>query len=311
MQPIETLYTMLASAGISTLINEPLSKHTSFKIGGPASLFCEPASTEQLQFVLQSTRQLGVPYTLLGKGSNVLFPDNGFAGCVIHNVDLGQGIKCEGNILHAPAGADLAAVCLLAESNCLTGMEFAYGIPGSVGGAVYMNAGAYDGEIKSILQSVEYIDETGLIHRISTKDIELGYRTSIFQQKPWCIISADFCLHSGNKENIHNKMHDFMERRKEKQPLELPNAGSAFKRPPGAFAGALIDQCGLRGYRVGGAAISEKHCGFIVNLGDATCADVLTLAEQVSSIVLDKTGYVLEKEIRVISLSEQNFGAGI
>ena len=195
----------------------------------------------------------------------------------------------------------LSSLCMAALENSLTGLEFAYGIPGTVGGAVYMNAGAYGGEMKDVLASVRYLTGEGEIVEVPAEQLDLRYRHSIFEENGGCILSAKFYLARGSASDIRAKMDDLMARRRDKQPLDKPSAGSTFKRPVGAFAAALIDQCGLRGYRHGGAAVSEKHCGFVVNLGGATCADVLALCDEVRAIVKEKTGYDLEKEIRVVA----------
>ena len=200
----------------------------------------------------------------------------------------------------APAGMMLSALCNTAQKESLAGLEFAFGIPGTVGGAVYMNAGAYGGEIKDVLTAVTFLDENLHLQTLPVQELQLGYRTSIFERCSWCILEAEFTLHPGDAQEIRTAMQEYMRRRKEKQPLEYPSTGSTFKRPVGQFAGKLIEDCGLRGFRVGGAAISEKHCGFVVNLGNATCADVVSLTEQVRQIVLEKTGCTLEREIRVV-----------
>ena len=199
-------------------------------------------------------------------------------------------------------GADkmLSSLCMTALENSLTGLEFAYGIPGTVGGAVYMNAGAYGGEMKDVLTTVRYLAAEGEVREVPAAELDLRYRHSIFEENSGCILSAQFHLQPGNAADIRAKMDELMAKRVEKQPLDKPSAGSTFKRPAGAFAAALIDQCGLRGYRHGGAAVSDKHCGFVVNLGGATCADVLALCDEVRAIVKEKTGYDLEKEIRVV-----------
>lgn len=290
----------LKQAGIPYTCQEPLAHHTSFRIGGPAAVFCQPASREQLIQVVSLCRAKGVRYYLLGNGSNLLFSDQGFDGVVISTTHACNQIEIQDTCLRAGAGASLKDVCLAAAQQGLSGLEFAYGIPGSVGGAVYMNAGAYGGEMKDVLACVEFLDEQGQIRTLCADALELGYRTSIFGRTGWLVLSAEIHLKKAEAEQIRAVMDDLMQRRVDKQPLELPSAGSAFKRPEGAFAGGLIDQCGLRGFRVGDAAISQKHCGFIVNLGNATCADVLELARQVSEIVQEKTGYRLEKEIRVV-----------
>lgn len=295
------LTAQLDALQIAWKANEPLAGHCTFKIGGPAAVYVQPVTDEQIRQTVDLCKKLSQRYYLLGNGSNVLFSDNGYDGVVI---DLSCGEKAvevteDGRVI-AAAGAQLSRVCLAALDASLTGLEFAYGIPGTVGGAVYMNAGAYGGEIVEVLKSVRVLTHDGLIETRNASQLDLSYRHSIFEQTGECVLSAEFQLMSGDAAEIRSKMDDLMGRRRDKQPLDKPNAGSTFKRPVGAFAGALIDQCGLRGYQVGGAAISEKHCGFVVNLGGATCADVLELCAQVADIVKEKTGYTLEKEIRVI-----------
>lgn len=300
MEELQALYQALKQEHINAVFDEPLSKHTSFRIGGAAGLFCMPADAAQLVRARQLCRRLQVRSYLLGKGSNVLFSDSGFDGAVISTAGLARMPRFDGTSVIADAGLSLNQLCKSVAARGLTGLEFAYGIPGSVGGAVYMNAGAYGGEMKDVLQSVEFLDEQGEVRTLSADQLELGYRQSIFTRTGWCVLSARFSLSEGERREIEAKMNELMARRIEKQPLEYPSAGSAFKRPQGAFAGALIEQCGLRGAQVGGAAISEKHCGFIINLGGATCADVLALAEKVQNTVREQTGFVLEKEIRVV-----------
>ena len=280
--------------------NEPLAGHTTMKIGGPARVFCQPVGTEQLIHCLQLCRQLHIEHYLLGKGSNTLFSDAGYPGVVICLGETAEQIQVEDNQIIAGAGAPLHKVCRAALEAGLGGLEFAYGIPGSVGGAVYMNAGAYGGEMKDVLAEVYYIDENGRMCTKPLEELKLGYRTSCFMDTDQCIVAARFVLHPAREQDIRERMDDLMQRRRAKQPLEYPSAGSTFKRPQGAFAGALIEQCGLKGMRVGGAAISEKHCGFVVNLGGATCHDVVELTKRVHDIVLQKTGFVLEREIRVV-----------
>ncbi len=236
-----------------------------------------------------------------GKGSNLLFCDGGYQGLIIHITKALADVTVQNNTITAAAGAELANVCKTAVHHNLAGLEFAYGIPGSVGGAVYMNAGAYGSEMRDVLRSVRYINEQLQIVELAAEQLKLSYRHSIFHEKPWYILSATFELKPGNAQDIKTEMDGYMQQRLSKQPLNLPSAGSAFKRPEGAFAGALIDQCGLRGYRIGDAAVSEKHCGFIVNLGAATCEQVLQLAEHVTQTVKQNTGYNLEKEICVVS----------
>ena len=303
----------LSAEGIPYQENESLSRHCTFRIGGPADVFILPENEAQLCRSVALCRKLGTKYYLLGNGSNILFEDAGYRGAVIDVSAMKSSIHLTENIDFpgkdpsltydaVTVGADkmLSSLCMAALENSLTGLEFAYGIPGTVGGAVYMNAGAYGGEIKDVLVSVRYLTPEGGIAEAPASDLDLSYRHSVFEENGGCILSAEFRLAKGNAADIRAKMDDLMARRRDKQPLDKPSAGSTFKRPAGAFAAALIDQCGLRGYRHGGAAVSEKHCGFVVNLGGATCADVLALCDEVRAIVKDKTGYDLEKEIRVV-----------
>ncbi len=290
----------LENKGVFCCKGEMLSNHTTFKIGGPAKLFCEPANLQQLEQIIDGCKRLNVRYYVLGNGSNVLFSDSGYDGVIVHVGKNMSEIDVKGNTITAMAGAHLGRLSRIAAQNSLTGLEFAAGIPGSVGGGVYMNAGAYGGEIRDVLKEVVLLDEKGQFRTLAADQLELGYRTSIFARKPCCLVQATFCLQPGNREESEARMRDFMQRRKEKQPLEWPSAGSTFKRPEGAFAAALIDQCGLKGYRVGGAAVSEKHSGFVVNLGGATCEDVIRLTDDVARIVKERTGFVLEREIRVV-----------
>ena len=300
LHTIQVLKEGLAAAGISYREQEPLAAHTTFKIGGPAAVFIQPAQEDQLCSAIALCRELSVPYYVLGNGSNTLFGDKGWNGAVICLAGLRGEVHQEGDNLWAPAGMPLNMLCMAALRASLTGLEFAYGIPGTVGGAVYMNAGAYGGEMKDVLVSVRHLNAQGEIVETPASELDLGYRHSIFEDNGDCILSAQVRLAPGDAQKISEQMNDLMGRRRDKQPLDKPSAGSTFKRPAGAFAGALIDQCGLRGYRHGGAAISEKHCGFVVNLGGATCADVLALCQEVQTIVKEKTGFTLEKEIRVV-----------
>lgn len=300
LHTIQALKEGLAAAGILYREQEPLAAHTTFKIGGPAAVFIQPAQEDQLCSAIALCRELSVPYYVLGNGSNTLFGDKGWNGAVICLAGLRGEVYQEGDNLWAPAGMPLNMLCMAALRASLTGLEFAYGIPGTVGGAVYMNAGAYGGEMKDVLVSVRHLNAQGEIVETPASELDLGYRHSIFEDNGDCILSAQVRLAPGDAQKISEQMNDLMGRRRDKQPLDKPSAGSTFKRPAGAFAGALIDQCGLRGYRHGGAAISEKHCGFVVNLGGATCADVLALCQEVQTIVKEKTGFTLEKEIRVV-----------
>ena len=302
MEHNQNLTARLREAGIAYREGEPLASHTTFKIGGPAAVFVRPDGEAQLCQAVRLCRQLAVPCYLLGNGSNVLFGDKGYAGAVISTAGMKGEVSRQGDALTAPAGMPLGVLCMAALHAGLTGLEFAYGIPGTVGGAVYMNAGAYGGEMKDVLVSVRYLTAEGTVEEIPASQLELGYRHSVFETNGGCILAATVRLAPGDPDAIAAKMNELMGRRRDKQPLDKPSAGSTFKRPAGAFAGALIEQCGLRGHRCGGAAVSEKHCGFVVNLGGATCADVLALCDEVARTVKEQTGYTLEKEIRVVEL---------
>ena len=257
-------------------------------------------SPAQLLRMLELCREHGVRSYLLGNGSNTLFSDAGFDGAVVCTVEMKRPVTVSGNVLRAAAGAPLGAVCRKAQQAGLAGLAFAFGIPGTVGGAVYMNAGAYGGELKQVLRRVTFLDRALRLDSLPVQELALGYRTSRFETGGGVILEAEFSLAPGDPAAIEAEMQELMARRREKQPLELPSAGSTFKRPQGAFAGALIEQAGLRGFAVGGAAVSTKHCGFVVNTGGATCADVVALTEEVARIVYEKTGYRLEREIRVV-----------
>ena len=304
-KPIADLLDAMGAQALPCIYKEPLNRHTTFKIGGPATVFCKPRTVVELTRTLELCRQAGVRTYLLGNGSNTLFADEGFSGAVICLTDLkaqstAQTLPDGRCRLTASAGTLLVSVCNRALDLNLTGLEFAFGIPGTVGGAVYMNAGAYGGEMKDVLEQVTFLDENLKLRTLPAAELSLGYRTSIFETHPWCILEAELILQPGVHEEIKAKMQDYMSRRREKQPLDLPSAGSTFKRPAGCFAGQLIEQCGLRGFAVGGAAISQKHCGFVVNTGGATCADVVELTDKVRAIVQEKTGHTLEREIRVV-----------
>lgn len=295
----------LQAANLSYTEREPLAAHTTFRIGGPAAFWCVPHDVAQLRATLACCKAHVVRYYLLGNGSNTLFADEGFDGVVVDLRELAppvtvatQGDKVA---LTAGAGMTLGRLCAEAQQRGLTGLEFACGIPGTVGGAVYMNAGAYGGELKDVLTEVTFLDETLNLRTLPVTELAMGYRTSVFEKNPsWCVVSATVTLQPGDAAQILAQMQDYLQRRKDKQPLEWPSAGSTFKRPQGAFAGKLIEECGLRGFAVGGAQISEKHCGFVINKGGATCADVVALTEEVKRIVREKTGFVLEREIRVV-----------
>lgn len=277
-------------------LDEPMKFHTSFKIGGPADVFVSVYSAEQLSTVIKKAKELSIPYFLLGKGSNLLVSDKGIEGIVINTIPMNE-ISVNGTEITAMCGASLANVCTAALENGLTGLEFAYGIPGAVGGALYMNAGAYGGEMKQVVVSAEYIDSCGETKKINADDMKLGYRTSIFETEKMPVVSVTFKLCNGEKTEIKAAMDDYMTRRKTKQPLEFPSAGSTFKRPEGHFAGALIEKNNLKGVAVGGAKVSEKHAGFLINYDNATCEDVLALMEKVKKVVYEADGVMLSPEV--------------
>lgn len=275
---------------------EPMKLHTSFKIGGEADIFVTVSSTEELKGVILEAKRLGIPYFILGKGSNLLVSDKGIEGIVIFIGSMDK-ISVNGNIIEAQAGASLAAVCNAALENGLEGLEFAYGIPGTVGGALFMNAGAYGGEMSQVVVEAEYLDSDAQVGNIPLCDMQLGYRTSVFKKGGKTVTKVSFKLNSGDKNEIKLKMCDFIERRRSKQPLEYPSAGSTFKRPEGYFAGALIEQNGLKGRSVGAAQVSTKHAGFVINRSDATCNDVLRLIEEIKETVLRADNVELETEV--------------
>ena len=288
----------------SIYYNEPLYKHTTFKIGGPADVLTIPQSEAELVSLIRHIKQNNIRFIVIGNGSNILFPDEGYRGIVIKLAAAFAGISAENendSVLQAKAGTLLVRLANAAYERGLTGLEFAAGIPGSVGGAILMNAGAYGGDISQIVLKSTYLDLEDC--SIKSKDISqhaFSYRHSTYQNSNQIILSGVFQLSKGNLDEIGAKMKDFNARRIEKQPLEFPSAGSAFRRPAGYYAGQLIDECGLRGYRCGGAMISEKHCGFIINYNNATCRDVLHVIEYVQKTVFEQKGVMLEPEVRII-----------
>lgn len=279
---------------------EPMTKHTSFHIGGPAELMAQPQSEAELQSLLMKAAEAAVPVTLVGNGSNLLVRDKGIRGLVIKLGSMLRDINVSGNVLTFGSGVSLAQASKKAAELGLSGMEFAVGIPGSIGGAVYMNAGAYDGEMSKVVKSVRVMDAAGEVSELSAGELDFGYRHSALQGSSKIVTSVTVELAAGDKQAIAEKMADFSNRRITKQPLELPSAGSMFKRPPGYFAGTLIDQTGLKGYTVGGAQVSIKHAGFVVNIGGATAADVLQLISDVQAKVFAAHGVHLEPEVLVL-----------
>ena len=282
------------------LLAEPMTKHTSFHIGGPAELMAQPQSEAELQSLLLKAAEAAVPVTLVGNGSNLLVRDKGIRGLVIKLGSMLRDIKVSGNVLTFGSGVSLAQASKKAAELGLSGMEFAVGIPGSIGGAVYMNAGAYDGEMSKVVKSVRVMNAAGEVSELSADELDFGYRHSALQGSGKIVTSVTVELAAGDKQAIAEKMADFSNRRITKQPLELPSAGSMFKRPPGYFAGTLIDQTGLKGYTVGGAQVSTKHAGFVVNIGGATAADVLQLNSDVQAKVFAAHGVHLEPEVLVL-----------
>lgn len=277
-----------------------LSLHTGFRTGGRA-VIVRPFNKSAFINVVTFLKRSEIKYYILGNGSNVLAKDDGYDGVVVLTRDALSSIDVHENTIIAGAGSTLLELCTAALNNELTGLEFAYGIPGSVGGAVYMNAGAYGGEIKDVIASAEFLDENGYIRKLNAEEIRLGYRTSIFQKnRDWTILAASFRLSPGIRSEIHGQMLDLLNRRKEKQPLEYPSCGSTFKRPKGNYASKLIDDCGFRGFSLGGAQVSEKHCGFVINRDNATTEDILQLVEIIRDTVREKTGYNLELEVEIL-----------
>ncbi len=277
-------------------LNESMKNKSGFKTGGSADIFVTVNDENTLSCVLESAKALLVPIFILGKGSNLLVSDKGIEGAVISLSGMNE-ITVKGNTVTAGAGASLTAVCVAAANEGLSGLEFAYGIPGSVGGGLYMNAGAYGGEMADVVTRATFVTPEGELGKADSKDLQLGYRTSAFKKNGNVITSVTFELTPGDKTEIWDRMNCLMEKRKEKQPLEYPSAGSTFKRPQGYFAGALIEENGLKGFSVGGAQVSEKHAGFVINRDSATTEDILSLMEQVKAKVLQNNGVTLEPEV--------------
>ena len=280
--------------------DEPMKKHTTFRIGGNADIFVRPESKEQIAEILRLCRKQDVPYFILGNGSNLLVGDRGFRGVVINIMDNMNDIKVDGGVIKAQAGAMLIKVSKAARDNSLTGLEFASGIPGTIGGAIYMNAGAYGGEMKDVVTKVTAMDAEGEIYTFGTDELEFSYRHSVIQQRDLIVLDVTMKLVAGDQKIIDDRMSELAVARRTKQPLEYPSAGSTFKRPEGYFAGKLIMDAGLRGYRVGDAQVSEKHCGFVVNRGNATADDVIKLIDDVKAKVSEEYDVVLEPEVRMI-----------
>lgn len=280
---------------------EPLSKHTTFKIGGNADTYVKVTSVSKLSAIIKECNDSDVDYLIIGNGSNILVSDDGYRGAVIRlDGDFRKISLIEEDMIYCGAGATLAALCKFALGCGLSGLEFAWGIPGTVGGAVFMNAGAYGGEMKNVIHSVNHLTRDGEAGRCEKGELQMGYRTSVYRHNGAIITGVTIKLKKDNPDDIRERMDDFLGRRSSKQPLDYPSAGSVFKRPEGAFAGALIEQCGLKGHSHGGAQVSEKHAGFIINRDNATANDVKNLIREVQTKVYDETGYDLECELIIL-----------
>ncbi len=301
MDRTDIIYNLAKILGCDARKDEPMSKHTTFKIGGNADSYIKVNTLSKLSAILKECKDSEVDYMLLGNGSNVLVSDEGIRGVVLRlDGEFRRITLIDDTTIFCGAGASLAYLCKFALKCGLTGLEFAWGIPGTVGGAVFMNAGAYDGEMKNVVYSVAHMTPDGKIGRIEKDDLQFGYRTSVYRKNGMIITGVTLKLKKGNTEEIRNKMDDYLERRNSKQPLEYPSAGSVFKRPEGNYAGALIEQCGLKGRLHGGAQVSEKHAGFIINKSNATAKDIRELIGEIKNTVLDKTGYNLECELIIL-----------
>ena len=282
----------------SILIDEPMSRHTTFRVGGPADFFVTPKVKEEVRDVIRICKEAGMPYYIIGNGSNLLVSDAGYRGVIVQIYKEMNEVKVEGDLVKAQAGALLSGIAAKALGAELSGFEFASGIPGTIGGACVMNAGAYGGEMKDVLESVTVLTGEGKIIELGRNELELGYRTSVIAKKGYIVLGAVLKLERGDGEKIKTYMDELKEKRVTKQPLEYPSAGSTFKRPEGYFAGKLIEDAGLRGFQVGGAQVSEKHCGFVINRDHATAADIMELMRQVQIRVKENSGVDLEPEVK-------------
>lgn len=301
MNKSETIFNLAEILGCEARKYEPMSKHTSFKIGGNADVYIKVNNLSKLSTILKECQASDVDCMILGNGSNLLVSDDGIRGVVIRlDGDFRKITLLDDTTIFCGAGATLAYLCKFALNCGLSGLEFAWGIPGTVGGAVFMNAGAYDGEMKDVVHSVSHISPSGEIGRTEKENLNFGYRTSVYRSNNMIITGVTLKLKKGNPDEIRAKMDDYMSRRSIKQPLEYPSAGSVFKRPEGNFAGALIEQCGLKGKTCGGAQVSEKHAGFIINKSNATSKDVRDLIGEIQKTVSEKTGYSLECELIIL-----------
>ena len=282
----------------SILIDEPMSRHTTFRVGGPADFFVTPKAKEEVRDVIRICKEAGMPYYIIGNGSNLLVSDAGYRGVIVQIYKEMNEVKVEGDLVKAQAGALLSGIAAKALGAELSGFEFASGIPGTIGGACVMNAGAYGGEMKDVLEFVTVLTGEGKIIELGRNELELGYRTSVIAKKGYIVLGVALKLECGDGEKIKTYMDELKEKRVTKQPLEYPSAGSTFKRPEGYFAGKLIEDAGLRGFQVGGAQVSEKHCGFVINRDHATAADIMELMRQVQIRVKENSGVDLEPEVK-------------
>ena len=282
----------------SILLDEPMSRHTTFRVGGPADFFVTPKAKEEVRDVIRICKEAGMPYYIIGNGSNLLVSDAGYRGVIVQIYKEMNEVKVEGDLVKAQAGALLSGIAAKALGAELSGFEFASGIPGTIGGACVMNAGAYGGEMKDVLESVTVLTGEDKIIELGRNELELGYRTSVIAKKGYIVLGAVLKLERGDGEKIKTYMDELKEKRVTKQPLEYPSAGSTFKRPEGYFAGKLIEDAGLRGFQVGGAQVSEKHCGFVINRDHATAADIMELMRQVQIRVKENSGVDLEPEVK-------------
>lgn len=298
---INKLYDFSKDLGCKASKNERLSDHISFKVGGPCPLLIEPKNENQLKDIITEIRKENIPFAVLGNGTNVLVSDGGIDKVIVKIGDEMTRLSLEGeDVISCSAGTKVVTLCKFALEKSLSGLEFAYGIPGTCGGAVFMNAGAYGGEVKDVLSEITYLTPDSELKTMSAEEAELSYRHSVFKENGCIVVSAKFKLKKAPKEEIKNAMTDFLSRRKDKQPLEYPSAGSTFKRPEGYYAGALIEQCGLKGKTVGGAQISEKHAGFLINKNNATAKDITDLITLTRETVKKETGVTLEPEVIIL-----------
>lgn len=302
MKNFERLYELLQREvpGLELRRDEPMSRHTTFRVGGPAALMALPATEQQIVSAVKIARTEGIEPLLIGLGSNLLVDDNGLDAFVIKTAPQWNDCRVDGNRITALAGTPLAQVANAAADRSLTGLEFAHGIPGSLGGAIVMDAGAYDGEMRQVVRAVRALNGNCEVETLDNEACQFGYRHSVFSDGSRLVLSAVMELQPGDETAIRSRMAELMAKRKEKQPLEWPSAGSTFKRPEGHFAAALIDQCGLKGLTVGGAQVSEKHAGFVINAGGATCHDILTLMDEIRNRVFREFGVELEPEVKYL-----------